>query len=213
MDDEKEFFERVEPEIEFTEVRNTDNNLDVKIKNLRDDAMNIYALIISDPMKHGHAIDDKLPTVVLLGFRAAERLPLDGAGLHLDGQGRRAAALDPGPVHHGLESLVARRHRGHHGYAAALDPEAVLFDEPTTGLDPRTSATIARLIKETQAHLGVTSVVVTHDLNLARRVGDRVAYLENGTFRFVGTWNEADESGDPEFEKFLAGEEEVDYVE
>ncbi len=95
----------------------------------------------------------------------------------------------------------------------ALDPEAVLFDEPTTGLDPRTSATIARLIKETQAHLGVTSVVVTHDLNLARRVGDRVAYLENGTFRFVGTWNEADESGDPEFEKFLAGEEEVDYVE
>ena len=58
MDDEKEFFERVEPEVEYTEVRNNDNNLDVKVKNLRDDAMNIYALIISAPKKHGHAIDE-----------------------------------------------------------------------------------------------------------------------------------------------------------
>ena len=95
----------------------------------------------------------------------------------------------------------------------ALDPEVVLFDEPTTGLDPRTSATIARLIEETQEQLGVTSVVVTHDLELARRVGDRVAYLENGTFRFIGTWEDADNCSIPEFEKFLAGEEEVDHVE
>ena len=57
MDDEKEFFERVEPEVEFTEVRNSPTT-DVKVKNLRDDAMNIYALIISDPMKHGHAVDE-----------------------------------------------------------------------------------------------------------------------------------------------------------
>jgi phospholipid/cholesterol/gamma-HCH transport system ATP-binding protein len=94
----------------------------------------------------------------------------------------------------------------------ALDPEAVLFDEPTTGLDPRTSATIAHLIQETQRQLGVTSVVVTHDLALARRVGDRVAYLDDGRFRFIGTWDEADNSEDPEFEKFLAGEEEDDHV-
>lgn len=95
----------------------------------------------------------------------------------------------------------------------ALEPEAVLFDEPTTGLDPRTSATIARLIEETQEQLGVTSVVVTHDLELARRIGDRVAYLEGGTFRFMGTWDQADACGIAEFEKFLAGEEEADHVE
>ena len=95
----------------------------------------------------------------------------------------------------------------------ALDPEAVLFDEPTTGLDPRTSATIAHLIEETRSQLGVTSVVVTHDLMLARRVGDRVAFLDSGSFRFVGTWAEAEQSTDSEFLKFLAGEEEVEYVE
>ena len=95
----------------------------------------------------------------------------------------------------------------------ALDPEAVLFDEPTTGLDPRTSATIARLIQATQEKLGVTSVVVTHDLVLARRVGDRVAFLHDGTFRFVGTWDEAGHSSDRELGKFLAGEADIDDVE
>ncbi len=90
----------------------------------------------------------------------------------------------------------------------ALEPEAMLFDEPTTGLDPRTSATIASLIRRTQDELGVTSVVVSHDLALARRVGDRLAFLHDGRFRFVGTWAEADAGADPELTAFLAGREE-----
>ena len=67
-----------------------------------------------------------------------------------------------------------------------MKPEVVLYDEPTAGLDPVTSATISSLISSTQRELGTTSVVVTHDLRLARQVGDRVALLEAGRFRFIG---------------------------
>jgi len=89
----------------------------------------------------------------------------------------------------------------------ALEPEVVLFDEPTTGLDPRTSATIASLMRGAQDELGVTAVVVTHDLALARRVGDRLAFLHDGRFRFFGTWEQADADSDPELAGFLAGRE------
>ncbi len=92
----------------------------------------------------------------------------------------------------------------------AIEPEVVLFDEPTTGLDPRTAATIGSLIRGAHDIVGVTSVVVTHDLALARRVGDRVAFLCGGRFRFIGTWEEADASDDPELAAFLAGREEVE---
>lgn len=90
----------------------------------------------------------------------------------------------------------------------ALNPEVVLFDEPTTGLDPVTSATIARLIRTTQRSLGVTAVMVTHDLSLARAAADRIAFLHEGRFRFLGDWNEAAESDDELFDNFLAGKEE-----
>jgi phospholipid/cholesterol/gamma-HCH transport system ATP-binding protein len=90
----------------------------------------------------------------------------------------------------------------------ALDPEVMLFDEPTTGLDPITSATIGKLINSIQKDLGVTSVVITHDVPLARRVGDRIALLADGKFRFVGDWAEAERSADPQLSDFLAGREE-----
>lgn len=90
----------------------------------------------------------------------------------------------------------------------ALDPEVVLFDEPTTGLDPMTSATIAHLIRETQRELHATSVVVTHDIALARLVGDRVAFLNEGRFSFIGDWAQADSASIPLLADFLAGREE-----
>lgn len=94
----------------------------------------------------------------------------------------------------------------------ALDPEVVLFDEPTTGLDPMTSATIGNLVRSSQRQLGATFVVVTHDIPLARRVGDRIAFLDGGRFRFQGTWEEAEASDDRLLAAFLAGmdEEEAD---
>ena len=96
--------------------------------------------------------------------------------------------------------------------ALALEPEAVLFDEPTTGLDPMTSASIARLIRETQERLGATSVIVTHDLALTQHVADRIAFLDGGRFRFVGTLEEAARSGDALLADFLAGKEESEDV-
>jgi phospholipid/cholesterol/gamma-HCH transport system ATP-binding protein len=94
----------------------------------------------------------------------------------------------------------------------ALDPEVVLFDEPTTGLDPVTSATIGELINSIQKDLGVTSVVVTHDIPLARRVGDRLAYLVEGKLAFVGTWEQADSAGHQDLGNFLAGREEDEHA-
>ena len=92
------------------------------------------------------------------------------------------------------------------------NPEVVLFDEPTTGLDPMTSASIANLVRSSQRELNGTFVVVTHDIALARAVGDRVAFLEGGTFRFQGSWQEADTTDDRLLAAFLAGldEEEAD---
>lgn len=92
----------------------------------------------------------------------------------------------------------------------ALDPEAVLFDEPTTGLDPMTSASIAALVQATNTRFGTTSVVVTHDLPLAHAVADRVAFLHEGKLRFVGTFAEAEQSGDDLLLAFLQGRPDED---
>jgi len=89
-----------------------------------------------------------------------------------------------------------------------LDPEVLLFDEPTTGLDPITSATIGKLINSVREATGVTSVVVTHDIPLAHRVGDRIALLVDSKLGFLGSWAEAESSADPRLADFLAGREE-----
>jgi len=90
----------------------------------------------------------------------------------------------------------------------SLEPEVMLFDEPTTGLDPITSATIGKLINSIQEGTGVTSVVVTHDIPLARRVGDRIALIVDGKFCFIGNWQEAERSDNSTLADFLAGREE-----
>lgn len=92
--------------------------------------------------------------------------------------------------------------------ALALDPEVVLYDEPTTGLDPMTAASIGRLMFDVRRRAGATAVVVTHDVALARRVADRFAFLDQGRFRFLGTFAEADRSDDALLGAFLAGREE-----
>jgi phospholipid/cholesterol/gamma-HCH transport system ATP-binding protein len=89
--------------------------------------------------------------------------------------------------------------------AIAVSPRGILYDEPTTGLDPITANTINKLIRTTQDRLGVTSIVVTHDIGSAFYVADRVAFLYQGRIRFLGTVDEARSSTDPVLAAFIAG--------
>jgi phospholipid/cholesterol/gamma-HCH transport system ATP-binding protein len=87
--------------------------------------------------------------------------------------------------------------------ALVLEPKAVLYDEPTTGLDPVVGAKINHLIRDLQQRLGLTSVVVTHDLASAFYVADRIAFLYEGRIRFTGTPDEARASTDAPLHEFL----------
>jgi phospholipid/cholesterol/gamma-HCH transport system ATP-binding protein len=89
--------------------------------------------------------------------------------------------------------------------AIALAPRALLYDEPTTGLDPITARTINELIRSLQGRLGVTSIVVTHDIHSAFSVGDRIAFLHEGRILFDGTTDEARTAAEPLLRAFLEG--------
>jgi len=89
--------------------------------------------------------------------------------------------------------------------AIALRPRYILYDEPTTGLDPVTSAVIDRLMVRTREHLGVTGVVVTHDMRSAYTVGDRIAMLYEGRIRQVGSVEEIQQTEDPVVRQFIEG--------
>ena len=89
--------------------------------------------------------------------------------------------------------------------AIAINPAIVLFDEPTAGLDPVMSSTINRLILSTQRILGVTSVVVTHDMDSAFTVADRIAMIYDGHIIALGTPDEIRESHNPKVQQFISG--------
>jgi phospholipid/cholesterol/gamma-HCH transport system ATP-binding protein len=89
--------------------------------------------------------------------------------------------------------------------AIALSPQAILYDEPTTGLDPVTATTINHLIRSLQRRLGVTSIVVTHDIHSAFSVADRVAFLDEGRIVFTGTPDDARKAAVPRLRGFLEG--------
>lgn len=91
--------------------------------------------------------------------------------------------------------------------AIAVNPEIVLYDEPTAGLDPIMSRNISRLIKKTQEHLHVTSVLVTHDMQSAFYAADRVAMLYEGHIVAIGTAEEMKNSTNPIVKAFIEGRE------
>ena len=89
--------------------------------------------------------------------------------------------------------------------AIALRPRYILYDEPTTGLDPVTSAVIDQLMVRTREHTGATAIVVTHDMRSAYTVGDRIAMLYEGRIRQVGTVAQIQETEDPVVRQFIEG--------
>jgi phospholipid/cholesterol/gamma-HCH transport system ATP-binding protein len=87
--------------------------------------------------------------------------------------------------------------------ALALKPEILLYDEPTTGLDPVTAEVVNDLILDMQRKLGVTSLVVTHDLASAFKIANRIAFLYNGVIIFCGTPEELRACEDPRVREFV----------
>lgn len=91
--------------------------------------------------------------------------------------------------------------------ALAAQPEAVLYDEPTTMVDPLMGHLLGNLIERLKQQLHLTSVVVTHDMRFARKLADRVVFLHQGEARFFGTVQEMDQSDDPVLREFLTLDE------
>jgi phospholipid/cholesterol/gamma-HCH transport system ATP-binding protein len=94
--------------------------------------------------------------------------------------------------------------------AIAGRPKYLLYDEPTTGLDPVTSAVIDELMIRMRDRLGVTGIVITHDMRSAYRVGTRIAMLYDGRIRQVGTVDEIQHSTDPVIRQFIEGRADLD---
>ena len=86
-----------------------------------------------------------------------------------------------------------------------VDPQVVLFDEPTTGLDPVSARRIDRLIRTLSDQVGVTSIVVSHDLTSIFSIADRIAFLYQGIVHLVGTPDQFRGSPDPVVQQFIAG--------
>lgn len=90
--------------------------------------------------------------------------------------------------------------------AIAMNPKVILYDEPTTGLDPIRSDVINELILKLQRELHITSIVVTHDMNSAFKVADRMVLLFDGKLRFDGTPDEMKNTHDQVVRRFISGE-------
>ena len=93
--------------------------------------------------------------------------------------------------------------------AIATEPKYLLYDEPTTGLDPVTTTVIDRLIIRTREELKVTSLVITHDMGSAYRIADRIGMLHGGVIRFMGTPEEIQACEDPIVRGFIEGKPEL----
>jgi phospholipid/cholesterol/gamma-HCH transport system ATP-binding protein len=115
--------------------------------------------------------------------------------------------LDPDRVMEQLPSELSGGMRKRVGVARGManNPEIMLYDEPTSGLDPLTTATITRLIMKLQRELGVTSLVVSHDIRSVFRMASTVALLHDRRISFCGTPEEMTASEDPYIRDFLGG--------
>ena len=154
----------------------------------------------------GAALFDSLSVFENVAFPLREHLDLDAAAL-----AARVGACLAAVGLAGVEPLLpaelsgGMRKRVGVARAIALEPKAILYDEPTTGLDPANARRIGVLIRRLQERLGVTSVVVTHDLGLCFAVSDRVGMLKGGRIVVEGSAEEVRASSHPDVRAFLEG--------
>lgn len=155
----------------------------------------------------GNALFDSLPVWENICFlllqtnkikrkdaRDFARKMLPSVGLKED-----VADLFPSELSGGMQRRVALAR------AVASTPEIIFFDEPTTGLDPIMASVIDDLIVKNVKELGATAVSITHDMQSARRIADRVGMLFDGKLIWTGTTKELDETSDPHVQQFIHG--------
>jgi len=133
--------------------------------------------------------------------RRYSRSEIDEIVMDKLGLGGLASAADKHPA----ELSGGMRKRAGLARAFATDPEVLLYDEPTTGLDPITADMIDDLIVELNEKMNVTSIAVTHDMTSAYKIADRILMLFQGRVEFVGTPEEIRKSTNPVVKQFISG--------
>jgi phospholipid/cholesterol/gamma-HCH transport system ATP-binding protein len=103
----------------------------------------------------------------------------------------------PGDLSTGMKRAVAIAR------ALAAEPEAILYDEPTTMVDPLMAQTVSDLILKLKRETGLTSIVVTHDMRLARKLADRIVFLVDSRVAFFGPVSELDSAPEPVVQDFI----------
>jgi phospholipid/cholesterol/gamma-HCH transport system ATP-binding protein len=150
------------------------------------DSLNVQENVAFPLVEHTHKAPEEIATIV------RQKLAMVG----LDGTQKKMAA----------ELSGGQRKRVALARAIALGPRVILYDEPTTGLDPIRSDVINELILKLKRELNVTSVIVTHDMQSAFKVGDRIVMLHEGKLIFDGSPQEIQQSDVPVVRRFVLGE-------
>ncbi len=119
--------------------------------------------------------------------------------LALVGLKEDVAQLNPSELSGGMKKRVSLAR------VLAVEPEVILYDEPTTGLDPIMTDIISDLIMDLKKKLGVTSVVITHDMHSAFKIADKIAFLYEGNILLQGTPQEFKETDNPYVKQFVTG--------
>ena len=147
------------------------------------DSLSVYENVAFPLRERGGLAEDQISWIVaqLIGLVGAEEVT-DQFPASLSTGRKRAVA-------------IAR--------ALAAQPDVVLYDEPTTMVDPIIARRLGDLIQRAKDQLGLTSIVVTHDMRLAERLADLVLFLDQGHARFFGPLNKFVESSDPQIQQFL----------
>ena len=146
--------------------------------------MSVFDNVAFPLREHAHLPETMVRDIVLM--------KLEAVGL------RGARDLFPSEISGGMARRVALAR------AVALDPELMMYDEPFAGLDPISLGTAARLIRQLNDALGLTSIVVSHDLEETFRIADKVVILANGRIAAQGTPEEVRHSTDPLVHQFVS---------
>lgn len=153
------------------------------------------------------ALFDDMTTIENVEFPIQEYFSRIGAAKIREKASEKLKIVGLGPEHfHKYPSELSGGMRKRVGLARAiaLEPEIILYDEPTTGLDPIITEMVDNLILDTQQHRpNLTSVIISHDLPAAFRIGDYIALLDAGRIKLFGTPQEFLDSNDPFIQKFV----------